>query len=245
LLYTDSGIMEKATRAYDRYEFHTIYHSLYNYCTVDLSSFYLDILKDRLYTSPPASQDRRSAQTVMYILLDSVAKIMAPILPFTSEEIWKFMPEKDSKEESIHLVSFAEPDDSWKDDELASKWEKLINVRGEVTKALELARAKKLIGHPLDAEVTISADKDLLEFLRGYEQELRSIFIVSKVSLVNEVTAGVDIYKSEEIEGLSIMVGNAPGEKCERCWIYDQTVGDAFEQPTICERCCTVLSEMG
>jgi len=238
-------LIEKIKGAYNRYEFHTIYHSLYNYCTVDLSSFYLDILKDRLYTSPPMSKARRSAQTVMHILLDSVARIMAPILPFTSEEIWKFMPTTESKEDSIHLAYFVDSDAAWQDNELAEKWEKLINIRGEVTKALELARAKKLIGHPLDAEVIISADKDLLSFLSGYEQELRHIFIVSKILLKDELPDTGEHYKSEEIEGLSIIVGNAPGEKCERCWIYDQTVGEDVEKPTVCERCRTALVEIG
>ena len=193
-------LLEKAKKAYDRYEFHTIYHSLYNYCTVDLSSFYLDILKDRLYTSPPMSMARRSAQTVMYILLDAVAKIMAPILPFTSEEIWKFMPDSESKEESIHLSMFSEPDPAWQDNALSEKWGKLLHVRGEVTRALELARAKKLIGHPLDAEVVISADDDLLSFLSSYEQELRRIFIVSKTTLNKELPEGSEPFSSEEID---------------------------------------------
>jgi len=237
-------LVEKARKAYGRYEFHTIYHSLYNYCTVDLSSFYLDILKDRLYTSPPTSRARRSAQTVMYILLDAVAKIMAPILPFTSEEIWKFMPDSESKEESIHLAMFTEINPAWKDNELAEKWGKLLHIRGEVTKALELARAKKLIGHPLDAEVVISADDDLLSFLAGYEQELRRIFIVSKTALKKEPPADGEPYKSEEIEELSVVVSGAPGEKCERCWVYDQTVGDDGDKPTVCKRCRTALLEI-
>jgi isoleucyl-tRNA synthetase len=238
-------LIKKAKGAYDRYEFHTIYHSLYNYCTVDLSSFYLDILKDRLYTSPPMSHARRSAQTVMYILLDSVAKIMAPILPFTSEEIWKFMPDFESKKESIHLEAFAETEATWQDNELADKWEKLLSIRGEVTKALELARAKKLIGHPLDAEVVINADDDLLSFLSDYDQELRRIFIVSKTTLKKELPDDAEPYKSEEIDSLSIVVLNAPGEKCERCWIYDQTVGEDDHKPTVCERCRGALVEIG
>jgi isoleucyl-tRNA synthetase len=117
-------------KAYETYEFHVIYHRLYNYCTVDLSSFYLDILKDRLYTSPPASTARRSAQTAMYAILDAMARIMAPIMPFTAEEIWRHMPTVASKAQSIHLAAFPEPDPTLKDDELATRWETLINVQG-------------------------------------------------------------------------------------------------------------------
>ncbi len=236
-------LIERTRKAYDTYEFHIIYHALYNYCTLDLSAFYLDILKDRLYTSPPESLGRRSAQTVMYNLLYSIARLMAPILAFTAEEIWNFMPERKEKEESIHLASLPVVNESWKDDKLAEKWKLILRVRGEVTKALEEARTKKLIGHPLDAAVTISANEDLYDSLSPYVDELRSIFIISSASLVKEeVLEGA--YKSIDIEGLSILVEPAKGDKCERCWVHDLSVGKNSEHPTICNRCLDALGKL-
>jgi isoleucyl-tRNA synthetase len=152
--------VERALKAYDTYEFHVIYHRLYNYCTVDLSSFYLDILKDRLYTSPPASTARRSAQTAMYAILDAMARIMAPIMPFTAEEIWKHMPTVAGRRKAS-TWPFSPNRTPLKDDELATKWETLISVRAEVTKALEQARAEKVIGHSLDSSVTVGLSDDL------------------------------------------------------------------------------------
>ena len=161
-------LVEKARRAYDLYEYHTIYHALHNFCAVDLSALYLDILKDRLYTSPAASRERRSAQTVLHALLDTLARLMAPILPFTSEEIWQHMPAAPGKPASIHLALLPAVDAALVDADLAERWELLLRVRGEVTKALEEARVKKEIGHALDAAVTIAADAELYARLAPY-----------------------------------------------------------------------------
>ncbi len=243
-LHKLKGLIQKVSKAYERYEFHTIYHGLYNYCTLDLSAFYLDVLKDRLYTSPPLSAERRSAQTVMWILLDSIAKMMAPILPFTSEEIWKHMPSHSKKESSIHLADFPLPDNIWQNNALSEKWEQLLLIRGEVTKALEHARGKKMIGHPLDAEVTINSETDLHKLLMAYAEELKGIFIVSRVLLVqNDSLEGA--YESDTIQALKIKVAPAPGEKCERCWIYDTTVGSSASHPTVCKRCEDALGIIG
>ncbi|MCK4620208.1 MAG: class I tRNA ligase family protein, partial [Desulfobacterales bacterium] len=195
-----------------------------------------DILKDRLYTSPPQSIERRSAQTVMYIILDSVVRIMAPILSFTAEEVWKFMPDIKEKESSVHLSSLPKANESWKNEKLAQKWEAIIRVRGEVTKALEEARAKKKIGHSLDAVVTISANKELYEELYAYEEDLRTIFIISGASLIKGEKLD-KAYKSTDIEGLDILVEPASSDKCERCWIHDPSVSLNSERPTICSRC--------
>ncbi|MEA3279669.1 MAG: isoleucine--tRNA ligase [Thermodesulfobacteriota bacterium] len=229
-------LIEKTTKAYDQFEFHTIYHALYNYCTLDLSAFYLDILKDRLYTSPPKSSERKSAQTVMHIMIDAVSKAMAPILSFTAEEIWTYMPDRKDKETSIHLASLPLVNEKLKDEELAEKWELLLQVRGEVTKALEQARTAKLIGHPLDASVTISANEDLYNVLYPYTEDLKSIFIVSQAFLTKKETlAGA--YESNDIEGLSILIEQATGAKCERCWVHDPSVGTSSVHPAICKRC--------
>jgi len=237
------GLIQTARKAYKTYEFHIIYHALYNFCTIDLSAFYLDILKDRLYTFSPKSVQRRSAQTVMHKLLDSNTRIMAPIMPFTSEEIWKHVPGNPESEESVHLVMLPEANEEWRDEELSSGWEQILSVRGEVTKALEEARVKKLIGHPLDAEVDIEIKGKIYDLLSSYAAELRSIFIVSSVRLFQEGLSG-DIFESTAIKGMKILVKSALHRKCERCWIYDSSVGKSDEHPTVCARCRDALSEL-
>jgi isoleucyl-tRNA synthetase len=237
-------IVEKALAAYEAYEFHVIYHALYNYCTLDLSAFYLDILKDRLYTSAPQSVERKSAQSVLHMVLESIARLMAPILPFTSDEIWQYMPAKNGRESSIHLASLPEINPAFKDDALFKRWEFLLKIRSEVSKALEAARAKKLIGHPLDASVTISAKEDVYGALQPYADKLRSLLIVSQATLVKDEALNGAL-QSEEIEGVLIRVEPAPGEKCERCWVHDTSVGSHSEQTTICDRCRDTLAVMG
>ncbi|GAB6908083.1 isoleucyl-tRNA synthetase [Desulfosarcina cetonica] len=241
-LHKLQGVIERALKAYDTYEFHVIYHRLYNYCTVDLSAFYLDILKDRLYTSPAASLARRSAQTAMYAILDAMARIMAPIMPFTAEEIWAYLPAVADKAESIHLVSFPKPDAALRDETLAAKWETLIKVRAEVTKALEQARSDKVIGHSLDAAVTVGLSDDLYAVMAEFETDLRSILIVSRATVAKgELT---DAYKAQEVEGLWVKVAPAKGEKCQRCWVHDDSVGSIADHPTICARCSGALAQM-
>ena len=186
---------------------------------------------------------RRSAQTVLHIHLDALARLMAPILAFTAEEIWDFMPEQDGKAKSVHLTSLPEINASWKDEKLAKTWKRILEVRGEVTKALEEARANKRIGHSLDAAVTIDADNPLYDELYPYADHLGFMFIVSNLSLTkNNKPSGA--FESDDIEGLSILVEPAAGDKCERCWIYDPSVGTSSEHPTICHRCRGVLSEL-
>nr|MBL0715976.1 isoleucine--tRNA ligase [Desulfobacterales bacterium] len=147
-------LVQRAQKAYETYEFHMIYHALHNFCTLDLSAFYLDILKDRLYTSAPAAVARRGAQTVMYIVLDTMARLMAPILAFTAEEVWQYIPAVPDKPASVHGAPMPTVKPEWQDEALADKWRHLLAVRGEVTSALEAARSAKLIGHPLDAALT-------------------------------------------------------------------------------------------
>jgi len=236
-------LVEKIRRAYDTYEFHAIYHALYNYCTLDLSAFYLDILKDRLYTSASNSLGRRSAQTVMHTALGTLVRLMAPVLSFTGEEIWQYMPGREENAASIHLLSLPDVKEEWKDDNLAERWERLIAVRGEVTKALEKARAEKKIGHPLDAAVTIVSNGDLYQKLIQFSDDLRSVFIVSSAALVKGEKPA-EAYESAEIENLSILVEPAKGDKCERCWIHKPSVGQSADHPAICDRCLGVLEEL-
>jgi len=242
-LHRLQGLTAKALKAYDDYEFHLIYHSLHNFCALDLSAFYLDIIKDRLYTSPPSSAARRAAQTVMYAVLDAIVRLMAPILAFTAEEIWKFMPQRPDKEASIHLASLPVVDASRQNSSLAARWEKLLALRGEVTRTIEAARAEKRVGHSLDAAVTIGAANEWYETLAPYREDLRTLFIVSQATLVKDLqAAGAE--ESTELEGIRIAVAPADGDKCTRCWVHDTSVGTHPAHPAICDRCRNALEQM-
>jgi len=243
ILHKFYHVAQSSLDAYEAFEFHKIYHAFYNFCIVDLSSFYLDIIKDRLYVNPKSDVERRNAQTVMYTILDSMVRIMAPILAFTADEIWNFMPEYEGKEESVSLALMVAPDENFKNDMLAEKWDKILNIRAEVTKALEEARVAKLIGHPLDASITIQLpDQEYEDIFKSLKEDLRDLFIVSHVSLSTDLDDSV--YKGQEIEGLRIFVQKALGEKCERCWRFDTTIGDFDEHPTTCSRCVAALGKI-
>ena len=194
-----------------------------------MSNFYLDIIKDRLYTRKKDSIDRRAAQTVMYEILSSLVRIIAPMTSFTAEEIWKYMPHKENENtESIMLDYWPKAKEEYENKELEEKWNKIIKVKDEAAKALEIARADKVIGHSLNAKVIINADNDNYGFLKGKEELLQDVFIVS----------GVEV---KEAKDFSIQVKIADGEKCERCWMYSTTVGKDKENPTICHKCSEAL----
>jgi isoleucyl-tRNA synthetase len=242
-LHSLQGLIDRARKAYETYEFHVIYHALFNYCTLDLSAFYLDILKDRLYTSPPADLARRSAQTALYRIADALARLMAPIMVFTAEEIWRHLPAAADREESIHLAGLPAVDESLRNETLARQWRAIKQVRGEVTKALEAARAQKKIGHSLDAAVTLGLSDEYFELLAPYQGELQSILIVSQAQLQRGPLDGAD--GNTETEGITVLVAPAQGEKCNRCWVYNTTVGDHSDHPTICGSCYASLKAMG
>ena len=233
---------ERVLKAYEKFEFHLVYHNLHNFCVLDLSSFYLDIIKDRLYTSPPDSTARRSARTTMHEILEVIVRLMAPVLSFTAEEIWQHMP-GDDRSRSVHSECFARAKDEFLDPELAKKWETIIAVRKETAKALELARKEKKIGHSLDASVTLSVPSGLFRELEPYRDQLRSIFIVSSVDLLEEAESANGI-ESETVPGLKIGVSSSGAPKCERCWVHDPSVGEDTQHPTICDRCLGALAEM-
>jgi isoleucyl-tRNA synthetase len=244
ILHKLQTLIERCRGAYADFELHVIYHSIFNFCTLDLSAFYLDVLKDRLYTSPPASIERRSAQTALCALLDGIVRLMAPVLSFTAEEVWQHMPATETKETSVHRAEMAKVNPERQNAELAKTWERLLQVRREVTGVLELARAEKRIGHPLDASVTLFVDAALQSLLVPYAAELRTLFVTSRVDLVSgEPAEGVGIKSG--IEGLSISVTRVTDEKCERCWIYDPTVGKDAHHPTLCGRCREALEKRG
>jgi isoleucyl-tRNA synthetase len=238
-LHVLQDLVARSRRAYDAFEFHTIYHSLFNYCTLDLSAFYLDILKDRLYTTPAKDIRRRSAQTAIHRIAHTLARLMAPIMVFTAEEIWKYLPATSRQEESIHMAQLPREDEGFRDDALAEQWRVIRTVRGEVTKALETARAEKVIGHSLDAAVTVGLEDHLFGQVKPYDDELRSIFIVSKAELVKGDIGRAN--QSADVEGIWVKVMPASGEKCSRCWVYDPSVGQHQDHPAICERCHSAI----
>jgi len=230
-------LKERVLTAYQDFAFHVIYQDVNGFCTVEMSSFYLDILKDRMYTSKADSLSRRSAQTVLHEILDTLLRLLAPVLSFTADEAWQHMPARN--EPSVHLAAFPPLHPEWKDETLVERWDRIMRVRADVSKALELARAAKTIGHSLDAAVTIAAPAELLGFLRAYEAELQSIFIVSKVTLVESIDG--EGWDSENIAGLKVQVAAAPGDKCERCWCYSEELGTDGAHPTICPKCTAAV----
>ena len=225
-------LIATCTKAYDTYEFHEAYQAINQFCVVDMSQFYLDIIKDRLYTSKPDSVERRAAQTVMHEILSCLVRILAPMTCFTAEEIWSYMAHKDGENtESVMLESYPEVNPQYEDEELTLKWAKLIKVKEEVAKKLEVARANKEIGLSQEAQVTLFAEGDELEFLTGKEALLKEILMVSGVKVCEN-------RRNEDAEvAIGVKVERAEGEKCERCWMYSTTVGESAEHPTLCERC--------
>jgi isoleucyl-tRNA synthetase len=213
---------------------------VHNFCAVDLSALYLDVVKDRLYTSAPDDPRRRAAQTACYDIFQALARLMAPILTFTAEEAWRYAP--GPRSESVHLERFPEVPLEWLDDTLKAEWDRLLEVRREVAKALETARAQKLIGSGLEARVRIeSAPEDVPGLLAAKRALLPTLFIVSRVDL--EGGGGERVrYESQDIPGLVIGVDRAPGEKCERCWTRSEEVGRDPAHPTLCARCVRVVT---
>ena len=229
-------VIRRVKQAYENYQFHVVYYTLHNYCTVDLSSLYLDVLKDRLYTSRAQSPERRSAQSAMYIILETMVKLLAPILTFTAEEIWENLPAYEGKAESIHMTLFPEVSTDYSNKELGQKWQTLVTIKSEVSKAIELARKQKIIGHSLDCSVAIYGPDTVRALLMEHLDDLRALLIVSDVTVVTEDTIDTP-YESSEVEGMKVGVTKALGEKCARCWHYSITVGSSTDHATICERC--------
>ncbi|WHZ22854.1 MAG: Isoleucyl-tRNA synthetase [Nitrospira sp.] len=226
-------LIPRVRKGYDEFEFHSIFHALNNFCSVDLSAVYLDILKDRLYTFRKDSPERRASQTALFEIVVTLTKLMAPVLSFTADEIWRMLPESvraEAKAESVHIATFPEADPRWADPKLAERWERLLEVRVAVQAALEVKRRDKVIGAPLEARVVIEATAERYAFLMRYQQDLSSFFIVSDVVL----TRGDHLAESP---GFAVTVDKAAGTKCERCWNYRPAVGTYPDHPTLCDRC--------
>jgi isoleucyl-tRNA synthetase len=234
-------LVQKTTSAYFDYEYHVVYHAIHDFCTIDMSALYLDIIKDRLYTMPAASIERRAAQTVMYDALSALVRLLTPVLAFTAEEIWRHMPGDNSGLDSVQLAEMPEVVEDYLDLELEQKWERLLSVRGEVTKALEEARRDKLIGNSLEAVVDLYAGKELYAFLEPMSDSLATLFIVSDVTLATLGSEPASARKIESMPELAVAVRPAGTGKCERCWMYHEGVGADAGHPTLCPRCAGVI----
>lgn len=231
-------VVAECTKAYENFEYHLIFHAIHNFCVLDMSNFYLDAAKDRLYVEGKDSETRRAAQTTIYKVLHVLTRLIAPILSFTSDEIWKFMPHKAGDDVRNVVLNDFPKASSTVDNELIERWEKIHMIRDDVKKALEIARTAKVIGASLEGAVTVYAEGEQLEFLRSVEDILATVFIVSSVE-IKEGNGGE--YKGDS--GVGVTVAHAAGGKCERCWSYSETVGEASEHPTLCARCRAIISK--
>jgi isoleucyl-tRNA synthetase len=244
------GLISRVRKAYDEYQFHVVFHTAHNFCAVDLSALYLDIIKDRLYTSAADDPRRRASQTVCFETLTALARLLAPILTFTADEVWSHIPGR-GKPDSVHLVTFPDERGEWANERLATEWERLLEVRGEVSRALETARQQGRIGKGLDAVVFVTSAPEeewrpLLE-AKG-EGLLTTLFNISAVRLRERPPEGAGIgYESQEIPGLSLQVVPAQAlgwKKCERCWTWSPRVGEDADHPALCERCAPVVRRL-
>lgn len=234
---------------YNKYEFHGVYRAVYNFCVIDMSNFYFDIIKDRLYCADQAG--RRSAQTALYAILDGMTRLVAPILAFTSEEIWKAMPHGQSADpESVLFNQMPEYDEALAlSEEEAKRWDGVIAVRTDVNKALEIARSEKRIGKSLEAAVTLYLDEKLWTayevgvFLPGFDEaDLETICIVSSAAIEQgNPIRGNEGYPGEAVPGLTVKVEQAEGPKCVRCWMHNPHVGEDHDHPELCPRCASVV----
>jgi isoleucyl-tRNA synthetase len=231
-------LVQKCLKGYAEYQFHQVFSALYHFCTVDMSAFYLDIMKDRLYTYATHSTARRSAQTALWEILSAFTRLLAPILSFTSEEIYSAMYEShppESRAESVHMLLFPKYEGVKDEAYLVGEWEKVREVREAVLKSLEEVRKTGVIGNSLEARVLIRASAGTEELLRRHEADLRYIFIVSQVVVTEDPGA---------TDGLQIEVAKANGQKCERCWNYSDKVGTEAGFPSLCERCIPAVKEI-
>jgi isoleucyl-tRNA synthetase len=244
MLLRTTELSERVRKWYESFEFHRIYHQVNEFCTVDLSAVYFDVLKDRLYTSAPNSPARHSAQTATWRIGEALVRLMAPIMTFTAEEVWSFLPKVGSRPESVHLAHFPQSADitgpvldSLQAQAVRENFDVLMGLREEALKALEVARRDKLIGSALEASVTIHAPENAYKILERHRDDMRFLLIASGVD-IKKVASG------NGSTGIHVEVSRAPGAKCERCWNYSLEVGKDERYPTVCERCLAALREI-
>ena len=234
-------LKKEVTAAYESYDFHVLYHAIHNFCTVEMSSFYLDIIKDRLYTSRADAKARRSAQTAMHEIMMDLLVMLTPVLSFTMEEIWEFVQKPADAPESVQMLPWPEVKEEYIDEAEEAKWDNFIAIRSEITKVLELQRRDKKIGNSLDAKVELHATGEALQVLQTVEKDLPTLLIVSQAKLVEGLEGGAEATGRED---LKVTVGPAEGHKCERCWVYSNTVGQDAEHPTLCAKCAAVVKSL-
>jgi isoleucyl-tRNA synthetase len=234
-------LMERVKRAYLDYEFHVVFHRLHQFCAVEMSAIYLDILKDRLYISNAASPARRSAQSTLWEILRDLTRLLAPILSFTAEEVWDHLPAQ-AREESVHLTSFPEPRPGFPDEALLSKYEFLLQVRAEINRGLEEARRGKQLTTPQEARVVLGVtEAGLYGKLSRQVGELKTLAQVADLEVVEWQAGTAAAMPAQEIPGLLVQVDKSPGEKCVRCWFQSPSVGADAGHPQVCARCLQVL----
>lgn len=231
-LFKLDELNKKVRAGYDSFEFHQVFHAVHNFCVVDMSNFYFDVLKDRLYTEKADSELRRAAQTAIYTILDSMTRMIAPILAFTSDEIWQYMPHSDDAD-SANVVYNQMPELTGVDvdADFISTWDKIHETRDIVKKAIEVSVKNKELRSSLEAKITLKCNADMFKFLKSVESELAAAYIVS----------GIEIVEDDNANELEVTVSHADGEKCERCWAFSNTVGQNEKFKTLCARCAAVL----
>jgi len=231
---------QKVREGYDAFEFHQVYHAIHNFCVVDMSNFYLDVIKDRLYAEKADGKLRRAAQTAIYTILDAMTRMIAPILAYTADEIWEYMPHHQGADgRNVMYNQMPELTGVKADEAFTARWDRIHALRDDVQKALELSRKEKVIGKSLEASVTLYCGGELYDFVKSVEEELKTVFIVSHVDVIKGGEGAIQ----GEVEGFSVTVSKAGGEKCERCWVYSDTVGADPEHPTLCARCAAIVRE--
>ncbi|MDO8494652.1 MAG: class I tRNA ligase family protein, partial [Deltaproteobacteria bacterium] len=233
-------LIQETQEGYETYSFHKVTQGVLRFCSVDMSAIYLDILKDRLYTEKKDGILRRSAQTVLFQILDSLVRLISPILSFTAEDIWQVAPDYKGKTASVFLAGLPEAKEEWDNPALAERWDRFLNMRDVVMKALENARAAKFIGNSLAAAVVLDISGDQNKFLESFGDDLPNLFIVSQVKFGE--AQGEWVYESPALAGFKVGVEKAAGIKCERCWKFDEYVGKDKTHPTLCKRCVGVIA---
>ncbi|MFK4764959.1 isoleucine--tRNA ligase [Desulfobaculum sp. SPO524] len=237
------SIHKKIERSYNEFEFHRVYHAVHNMCVTDLSAFYLDILKDRLYVSAADSQERRSAQTALWQIFMTLLSDIAPTLSYTAEEAFQHLPEAlHPGVPTVFAMRFTMDEKYLLSEAERHKWDTIAAVRSEVNRAIEPVRKAGTIGHSLDTKVTVYAREELLDDLATEGLNLREMCIVSAITTAPLADAPADAYESEEVEGLKIGIEAAAGDKCERCWIYSEELGTSTDHPGLCPRCASVMA---
>jgi isoleucyl-tRNA synthetase len=239
-------LLERVEAAYSEYAFHKVYRAVYDFATVDLSAFYFDILKDRLYTAPAKSVRRRAAQTALYRIADALVRVLAPLMCFTADEVWTHLPSPRLREKNVHLAGYVRPEGlrgalSAEHLKRMENWPRLIALREEVLKALEVARQEKVIGGSLEARVVLGVNGEFKSLVDEYRDFLRYLFIVSQVEINGQAAQGAT---ATGLEALSVKIEKALGQKCERCWNFSEQVGNDPRYPTVCERCSAALKEI-